>query len=235
MSKAFLLSGFLFFAAVVVKAQDVTPLKKDSTAAVAAPVKSKTDTLKPKYINPGKIAGRQAMLRSAMLPGLGQIRSGFNLYRGLKVAGIYTGATLLTLSYIDNNKNYHIFLTELQTRAKIKAYDDIVKANGGIPPAGLVKPDVEKDKRYAAVSDQNLVTAKDTYRRNKDVILFSFVGLYLLNIVDAYVDARLKYFDVGDVSVKLAPTMINNSSMYGSNSINGLNLPVPGIKLAVRF
>ena len=235
MSKAFLLSGCLFFAAIGVKAQDVTPLKKDSTAAVAAPVKSKTDTLKPKYINPGKIAGRQAMLRSAMLPGLGQIRSGLNLYRGLKVAGIYTGATLLTLSYIDNNNSYHIFLTELQTRAKITAYNQAVAANGGTPPPGLVKPDVTPDPNYASVSDANLVTAKDTYRRNKDVILFSFVGLYLLNIVDAYVDARLKYFDVGDVSVKLAPTMMNNSTMYGSNSINGLNLPVPGIKLAVRF
>lgn len=233
MSKAFLLSGCLFFAALAVKAQDVTPLKKDSTAA--APVKSKTDTLKPKYINPGKIAGRQAMLRSAMLPGLGQIRSGLNLYRGLKVAGIYTGATLLTISFIDNNKNYHIFLKELQIRAQIRDYDEAVKANGGVPPAGLVKPDVTPDPNYASVSDPNLITAKDTYRRNKDVILFSFVGLYLLNVVDAYVDARLKYFDVGDVSVKLAPTMMNNSTMYGSNSINGLYLPVPGIKLAVRF
>ena len=234
MSKAFLLSGCLFFAAIGVKAQDVTPLKKDSTAAVAAPVKSKTDTLKPKYINPGKIAGRQAMLRSAMLPGLGQIRSGFNLYRGLKVAGIYTGATLLTLSYIDNNNSYHIFLTELQERAKAAAYKQALAANNG-DPSKVTIPDGHPKDEYKTVSDANLVTAKDTYRRNKDVILFSFVGLYLLNIVDAYVDARLKYFDVGDVSVKLAPTMMNNSTMYGSNSINGLNLPVPGIKLAVRF
>lgn len=222
MSKALLLSGLLFVASIVVHAQVATPLKKDST--LASPVKNKVDTLKPKYVNPGKIAGRRAMIRSAILPGLGQIRSGFNLYRGLKVAGIYTGATLLTISYIDNNKNYHIFLTELQEREKRQEH----LANPALP-------DGNPNPIYAPVSDANLITAKDTYRRNKDVILFSYVGLYLLNVVDAYVDARLKYFDVGDVSVKIRPAMINNNSMYGGNTMYGLNLPSPGLKVAITF
>lgn len=225
MSKAFLLSVFLFVASIAANAQEVTPIpiKKDS-AVVNPPVKNKVDTLKPKYVNPGKIAGRKALFRSAIVPGLGQIRSGFNVYRGLKVAGIYTGATLLTLSFIDNNKNYHIFLTELQERQKAAAH--------AVNPA---LPEGKPDPVYAAVSDANLITAKDTYRRNKDVIIFSFVGLYLLNIVDAYVDARLKYFDVGDVSVKIRPTIMNNNSMYGNNTMYGLYLPSPGLKVAISF
>lgn len=233
MSKAFLLSGLLFVASIAVHAQEVTPLKKDS--AVVNPVKNKVDTLKPKYVNPGKIAGRRAMIRSAMLPGLGQIRSGLNLYRGLKVAGIYTGATLLTLSYIDNNKNYHIFLTELQEREKAAIYEAALKANGGNPNAPGLPPQGHPAEIYKDVSEANLITAKDTYRRNKDVILFSFVGLYLLNVVDAYVDARLKYFDVGDVSVKISPTIMNNNGVFGGSTMYGLNLPAPGVKLAIRF
>ncbi|WP_316751013.1 DUF5683 domain-containing protein [Pedobacter gandavensis] len=232
MSKAFLLSGLLFVASIAANAQEVTPLKKDS--ALVKPVKNKVDTLKPKYVNPGKIAGRQAMIRSMLVPGLGQIRSGFNLYRGLKVAGIYTGATLLTISYIDNNKNYHIFLTELQERDKAAAYAAALKENGGNPE--LVKlPQGFPSKTYENVSRENLITAKDTYRRNKDVILFSFVGLYLLNVVDAYVDARLKYFDVGEVSVKISPTIMNNNAVFGGSTMYGLNLPAPGVKLAIRF
>ncbi|MBB2151662.1 DUF5683 domain-containing protein [Pedobacter gandavensis] len=234
MSKALLLSGLLFVASIAVHAQVATPLKKDS--ALASPVKNKVDTLKPKYVNPGKIAGRRAMIRSAILPGLGQIRSGFNLYRGLKVAGIYTGATLLTISYIDNNKNYHIFLTELQEREKARIYAAALAANNGNPNApGLPEKGNPNVEDYGQVSDANLITAKDTYRRNKDVILFSYVGLYLLNVVDAYVDARLKYFDVGDVSVKIRPAMINNNSMYGGNTMYGLNLPSPGLKVAIVF
>lgn len=232
MSKVFLLSGLLFVASIAASAQEVTPIKKDSV--LVNPVKNKTDTLKPKYINPGKIAGRRAMIRSAMLPGLGQIRSGFNLYRGLKVAGIYTGATLLTLSYIDNNKSYHIFLTELQERQKALDYDAALKANGG-DPSKVNLPKGNPSKDYVNVSTQNLITAKDTYRRNKDVILFSFVGLYLLNVVDAYVDARLKYFDVGDVAIKITPTTINNNTMFGNNTMYGFNFPAPAIKVAVRF
>ncbi|AOM77203.1 DUF5683 domain-containing protein [Pedobacter steynii] len=209
MSKIFLLSVFLFFASFAARSQEVLVNKKDSTALT--PVAKKVDTLKPKYVNPGKIAGRRAMIRSAMLPGLGQIRNGFTFYRGLKVAGIYTGATLLTLSFIDNNKNYHIFLDELLARQN----------NGGKP----VNP------RYASVSDQGLITAKDTFKRNKEVIIFSYVGLYLLNIVEAYIDARLKYFDVGDVAVKFSPTVIN----MNTNSMYGLSTPAAGLKLSLSF
>lgn len=211
MSKGLVLSAFLFFAALTAKSQEIGVIKKDTTKLSASPAPGKIDTLKPKYVNPGKIAGRRAMIRSAMLPGLGQVRNGFTFYRGLKVAGIYTGATLLTLSFIDNNKNYHIFLTELQYRAN----------NNGTP----------NDPRYAAISTDGLITAKDTYKRNKEVVIFSLVGLYLLNIVEAYIDARLKYFDVADVAVKFSPTMINTNT----NTMYGFSTPAPGFKIAVSF
>lgn len=209
MSKIFTLSVLLFLASFAAKSQEVLVNKKDSTAL--KPVEKKIDTLKPKYVNPGKIAGRRAMLRSAMLPGLGQVRNGFTFYRGLKVAGIYTGATLLTLSFIDNNKNYHATLKELNYR--------------------LEHPGQRENPLYRLVEETGLVNAKDLYKRNKQIIIFSFAGLYLLNIVEAYIDARLKYFDVGDVAVKFSPTVIN----MNTNTMYGLNTPAPGFKVTLRF
>ncbi|MNJ87620.1 hypothetical protein D3C87_51430 [compost metagenome] len=204
MHKILLLSVFLFFAAFAARAQEKLTGKKDS-----ASLQSKvTDTVKP-YVNLGKIAGRRAAIRSAMLPGLGQIRNGFTFYRGLKVAGIYTGATLLTISYIDNSKQYNIFVKELEDRANGKA---------------------DPNSPYANSPTDRLVLAKDTYRRNKQVIIFSYAGLYLLNIVEAYIDARLANFDVGDVArIKIRPDLMNSNQMYGFNSF------VPGMKVAISF
>jgi len=206
MHKILLLSVLLFFAAFAARAQEKLTGKKDS-----ASLQSKvTDTVKP-YVNLGKIAGRRAAIRSAMLPGLGQIRNGFTFYRGLKVAGIYTGATLLTISYIDNSKQYNVFVDELEYRATHK---------GESPPGSP----------YANSPVDRLVLAKDTYRRNKQVIIFSYVGLYLLNIVEAYIDARLANFDVGDVArIKIRPDLINSNQMYGFNSF------APGMKVAISF
>jgi hypothetical protein len=209
MSKIFLLSVLLFLTSFAAKSQEVLVNKKDSTAL--KPVEKKIDTLKPKYVNPGKIAGRRAMLRSAMLPGLGQIRNGFTFYRGLKVAGIYTGATLLTLSFIDNNKSYHEVLDELNYR--------------------LANPGKRLNPLYRLVEEPGMVNAKDLYKRNKQIIIFSFAGLYLLNVVEAYIDARLKYFDVGDVAVKFSPTVIN----MNTNMMYGLNTPTPGFKVTLSF
>jgi hypothetical protein len=206
MYKLLLLSALLFLVGFSTRAQQVLTKKPDTTAVKTAPA----DSVKP-YVNVGKIAGRRAAIRSAMLPGLGQIRNGFTFYRGLKVAGIYTGATLLTISYIDNSKKYTIFLKELEYRA---AHDD--------------KPNPESP--YASSPTDRLIQAKDIYRRNKQVIIFSYVGLYLLNIVEAYIDARLANFDVGDVAkLKLTPDLINTNTFYGFNQAN------PGIKLSLTF
>jgi hypothetical protein len=168
-----------------------------------------TDTLKPKYVNMGKIQGRRAAISSAIVPGLGQIRNGVTFYRLLKVAGIYTGATFLTLSLIDNNKKYKEFLDEINFRDQ----------NNGTPKPG----------QYAQSPRTGLVSAKDNARRNREVVIFSLGGLYLLNIVEAYIDARLKYFDVGDVTFKVSPSLLNSGTMYGMSPV------APGFKITMAL
>lgn len=206
MSKILLLSALLCCTAIVVRGQDHFTVKGDSLKRTPA----KVDT---GYVNLGKIAAHKAAIHSAMIPGWGQIGNGLTVYRGLKVAAIYTGGVFLALSYIQNNNDYHKVLKEVQYRTE----------HGGQATPGGPFP-----QNYATAG---LITAKDTYRRNKEVVMFSFVALYAVNIIEAYVDARLKYFDVdNNLAIKISPTVITPNTMYGYN-----NSFAPAIKIAFRL
>jgi hypothetical protein len=208
MFKVVLVIISLWLASLSASAQQPITIKKDSTGKSVARV----DTLASKstYVNVGKIAARKAIMRSLIIPGWGQYSNGLNLYRGVKIAAIYTGATLLTLSFMDNNKQYHIYLKELTDR----------QANGNRPVVG---------SPYFSITDNTgIITAKDTYRRNKEVIIFSMVALYGIQVIEAYVDARLKYFDINN-DLTFSPTIINSGAMYGFNA------NAPGIKLTLKL
>ncbi len=217
--RALLLSVIICFAFAQVNAQKpVNPAKQDTTA--------KLDTIAPaKYVNQGKIAGKKAVYRSLMFPGLGQLynyglvvddvkngrtegkRIGQKIYLIGKIGAIYAGGTILVMSYIDNNNNYKRFLRELQYRQ--------ANNNAPDPNNGLTQyPDVNA-----------LTVAKNIYKRNREVVLISLVGLYGLNVLDAYVTARLKYFNVDEsLSIKLSPSIINTNTMYGLNIAPALKL-----------
>lgn len=54
-------------------------------------------------------------------------------------------------------------------------------------------------------------TRRDFYRRNRDLCIICLVGMYLLCMVDAYVDASLAHFDISpDLSIDWSPAMIVN-------------------------
>lgn len=55
-------------------------------------------------------------------------------------------------------------------------------------------------------------TRKDLYRRQRDLSIFAFIGVYLLSVIDAYVDAELSDFDISkDLSMKWEPTIFNDA------------------------
>lgn len=133
-------------------------------------------------------------------------RIGQKIYLIGKIAAIYAGGTMLVMSYIDNNNNYKLFLRELQYRQ--------LNGNRPNPENGLGQYDVN-----------GLTLAKSIYKRNREVVLISLVGLYGLNVLDAYVTARLKYFNVNEsLSIKLSPSIINTNTMYGFNIAPALKL-----------
>lgn len=228
---------FLFFFLLIVcsfasvKAQ--TPVNEKRTELE----KGKIDTIpqsggkkKDEYINQGKIAGRIAARRSMFLPGLGQaynyglvvddVKSGKLKGNGFgkklaivgKIGGIYVAGTMLTLSYIENDKMYRLFLKELQYRLANNNQPDL---NGSL--AGY------KDT-------QNLYTGKAIYKNNREVVLIFLGVTYGVNIIDAYVTARLKYLNVNDkLSFKISPSLLNSTTMYGYNSYT------PALKLTLKL
>jgi len=126
---------------------------------------------------------RKAALLSAGLPGLGQIYN----RKYWKVPIVYAG--LLTSAYYinDNYKQY-------------KTYKE----------AYLIRIDSDPnttDNFLGEYSNGDLIILKDFYRRNREISIFCLVGTYILNIVDASVDAHLFYYDISeDISLNITPT-----------------------------
>ena len=60
-------------------------------------------------------------------------------------------------------------------------------------------------------SISNILSQKSYYLRNMEISIGVFTILYVLNIIDALVDAHLFYFDVSDdLSFRIAPYIDNN-------------------------
>lgn len=68
---------------------------------------------------------------------------------------------------------------------------------------------------------------KDMYRRYRDLSIFCLIGVYLISVVDAYIDAEMSTFDISrDLSLKIRPAVINDSRalnpMISRNTSYGL-------------
>ena len=82
-----------------------------------------------------------------------------------------------------------------------------------------------------SIQAKTLKTYKDSYRRNRDLCIILTAGLYVLQIVDAHVDAHLKDYDISDdLSMDLEP-MVNYPYVPGA----GGHRPVFGFNLNFNF
>ena len=72
---------------------------------------------------------------------------------------------------------------------------------------------------------------KNFFRRNRDLSIFAFAGVYLLAVIDAYVDAELSTFDIShDLSLHLEPTVIQTTSARTLGRET-----VPGIRFTLSY
>ena len=134
---------------------------------------------------------KKASIYSAVIPGAGQIYT----KKYWKVPIIYGG--LVTSAYFinDNNNQYN-------------EYRD----------AALLSYETGEDQLGYTYSE--LIILKDHYKRNREISYFSFVGVYILNIVDASVNAHLFNFDVSDdISLNIRPysTFSNTGVSFSLN------------------
>lgn len=141
----------------------------------------------------------RAVWMSALFPGLGQLYN--RRYWKLPiVAGAYVG-----LGYATSWNNSML-------RDYTRAYRDITDNDDSTRSYMDFFPPTTKEEDLDRTWLTNIMRArKDFYRRNRDLCIISMVGVYLLAMVDAYVDASLSHFDISpDLSMDVAPQLMLN-------------------------
>lgn len=88
--------------------------------------------------------------------------------------------------------------------------------------------------KYSIETDANILALKNTYRRRMEIAIAITAVLYVLNIVDAIVDAHLYYFDISDdLSMSLTPSVAPTNYMAGKyNNKTSFNY---GVNLTLSF
>jgi hypothetical protein len=157
---------------------------------------SKTGKKKIRVYNPKKAA-----LRSALVPGLGQIYN----KKYWKLPIVYGALGTSAGVFIFNLTNYRDtrFAYQAKYKASLPPYDP---AN---PTPGPHRDSTDYFKIKAPLERYSLETLRyyrNQYRRYIDNSVLFFVVLWGLNVVDAAVDAHLKAFDVSpDLSFQIKP------------------------------
>lgn len=138
----------------------------------------------------------RAVWMSALFPGLGQLYN--RRYWKLPIViGAYMG-----LGYATSWNNG--MLTDYTTAYRdIMDNDPSTKSYMNFFPPNTKEEDL--DKQWLT---NVLQSRKNFYRRNRDLCIICMVGVYLVAMVDAYVDASLSHFDISpDLSMDLSPAL----------------------------
>ena len=137
---------------------------------------------------PKKHSPHKASIYSAILPGAGQVYN----KKYWKVPIVYTALGSAVYFTFNNQQKYN-------------QYRD----------AFLLRQDGSKDEYDGIYSDSQLITIMEYYERNKELSIIMVAAVYILNIVDASVDAHLFDFDVSeDLSLHTTPKLMQTQKGY---------------------
>lgn len=164
---------------------------QEDSLMVKEPVARDTISKEKDYKPYNALAPAKAAFYSAVLPGLGQAYNG----RYWKIPIVYGGLGVGIYFYIKNDDQWN-------------RYRDAYKAR----LAG------RKDEFEGRLTKDALIRAQDFYRKNKEMSILVTAGIYILNIIDANVDAHLQQFNVSE-DLTLKPNMrmdnFTGKSQYG--------------------
>lgn len=135
---------------------------------------------------------RKIMFRSAMIPGWGQL----NNKHWWKLPIIYGGFVGTGLIFEFNGRYYKEFLNEAKLRE-------------------LGEPG---NPAYAGASNDAIIQVKDYYRRNRDLSILGFIGVWGIQMIDAYVQAKFihSYTMDDDLSFHISPGFISQPTIAGN-------------------
>lgn len=137
------------------------------------------------------LAPSKAAFYSAVVPGLGQAYN----KKYWKIPIIYVGIGSGIYFYNRNTKDYNRFRDAYKRRL-----------------AGF------EDDEFQGISTDRLIDAQKNASRNRDVSIIVSIAFYILNIVDANVDAHLRQYNISDdltLLPKLNNQMLDNRTSYG--------------------
>jgi len=134
----------------------------------------------------------KATMYSALIPGLGQVYN----KKYWKLPIIYGATGMLIYAFDFNNDEYNAFKT---------AYAQM---------------DAGQITSFRGYTDKEIILRiKDNYERNRSLNVISLAAVYLLNIVDATVDAHLFNYEINDdLSLNIQPAMrrtVDYQNSYG--------------------
>lgn len=215
MYKCLFIFWLLLGLAVAAKAQQPDTVavknKKDSLNRVKDSVTSKRyypKITKEKTYHPDSLHDpHKAVMRSLIIPGWGQVYN----HRWWKVPLIYGGLGLLGDVVVFNNNYYKEFLKEALLRKQ------------GIVGTG------KNDSRLVGVSNDDVVTYTNLYRRNRDLGILGFLGGWGIQMIDAYIDAKFvhSYTMDNNLSIKVSPGAIGGPAY----ALNSSTMFIPAVKI----
>ena len=167
--------------------------------------KVRTKVPKPAFVpNP-----QRALWLSLVFPGAGQIYN----RKYWKLPIIYGGFLGCTYALLWNQQMYKDY-----SQAYLDIMDDDPNTHSYLdmlPPRYDI---TGREEQFKTIFKNK----KNYYRRFRDLSAFCFVGVYLLSVIDAYVDAQLSEFDITpDLSLQVEPAVIpqpqigQKSNSYG--------------------
>lgn len=186
-------------------------LLTDSLQAVSGKVKLPKKAFVP---NP-----QRALWLSLVLPGAGQIYN----RKYWKLPILYGGFLGCAYALMWNQQMYRDY-----SQAYLDIMDDDPNTNSYLdmlPPRYDITGREEQFKNI-------FKRKKDFYRRYRDLSAFCFVGVYLLSVIDAYVDAQLSEFDITpDLSLSVEPAVMSNPGVQGCSRRSAAY----GVGCSIRF
>ena len=162
----------------------------------------------------------RATTLSMICPGAGQIYN-----KSYWRVPIVVGGFAATLYCIDwNNRGYQRFKKAYRLRADYDANPDLY-------------PDGSRDEFGGRYSASFLKNMRNSYRRNRDLCIILTAGLYILNVVDAHVDAHMRDYDISKNLSANKRTKVNLSPdiQYAYNRMSGQGAATIGMNLGITF
>jgi len=142
------------------------------------------------------LAPSRAAFYSAVLPGLGQAYN----KKYWKIPIVWGAMGTGGYFYFKNNDNFKRARTAFKLRQSGRP-DEFDGSNGSL------------------ISDTGLRRAQEVFKKNRDLSLFITIGFYILNIIEANVDAHLPDKAL-DTNISFNPTLftapVTNQTMVGA-------------------